>query len=236
MLSIDLTTTTELCKLMGDWGSDKGNEKLDGRHTYTPIYFKILEKIRHDPINIFELGLGTLDNRFACNMNGYCGKVYTPGNSLRAWKEYCPKAYVYGADIDKQCLFKEERIETYFCDQTDKNVISSMWSTNSLKDVQFDLIIDDGLHYFEPNCCFFENSIHKLKVGGYFVIEDIHVDNVIKFKGKIEEWKQRYTNLDFQIFEMSVPANCSDNNVVVVLKRAIVVETPPAKKFIWNRR
>ena len=37
----------------------------------------------------------------------------------------------------------------------------------------FDIIIDDGLHEFHANKCFFENSIEKLNPGGFYIIEDI---------------------------------------------------------------
>ena len=45
----------------------------------------------------------------------------------------------------------------------------------------FDIIIEDGLHTFEANKCFFENSIHKVKRGGIYIIEDITNIDLPKF-------------------------------------------------------
>ena len=42
------------------------------------------------------------------NING------KPGASLRAWRDYFENALIYGADIDKNILFKENRINTFF--------------------------------------------------------------------------------------------------------------------------
>jgi hypothetical protein len=214
---------------MGDLGSDKGNKDLSGRHTYTPVYSKILETKRYDSINIFELGLGSLDSTVPCNMNGYCGENYTPGNSLKGWKAYCPNASVYGADIDKNALFEEDRIKTFFCDQTNPAIIKDMWSKiNST----FDLIIDDGLHTYEANVCFFENSIHKLNIGGYFVIEDIHIAALPLFESKIREWEMMYNNLSFQLFPMPHEKNNGDNNLCIIHREPNTVNS---RKFIWNR-
>ena len=65
--------------------------------------------------NIFEIGLGTNYKNIVSNM-GINGK---PGASLRAFRDYCPNASVFGADIDKRILFEEERIKTFYVDQTD---------------------------------------------------------------------------------------------------------------------
>ena len=42
-----------------------------------------------------------------------------PGASLRVWRDYFPNAIIYGADIDKDILFAEERIKTFYIDQLD---------------------------------------------------------------------------------------------------------------------
>lgn len=40
-------------------------------------------------------------------------------------------------------------------------------------DKQFEIIIDDGLHTFKTGISTFENSFHKLKPNGIYVIEDV---------------------------------------------------------------
>jgi predicted methyltransferase len=72
-----------------------------------------------------------------------------------------------------------------------------MWKHDELKE-NFDIIIDDGLHTFDANVCFFENSIHKLSDNGYYIIEDIQNSELILFNSKIDEWKKKYSDLSFQ--------------------------------------
>ena len=49
-----------------------------------------------------------------------------------------------------------------------------MWNDIGIK--YFDIIIDDGFHSFDAACCLYENSIHKLKKGGIYIIEDITLE------------------------------------------------------------
>ena len=65
-------------------------------------------------MNILEIGLGTNNVDVVSNM----GRDGIPGASLRAFRDYLINSKIYGADIDKSILFSEERIETYFVDQT----------------------------------------------------------------------------------------------------------------------
>ena len=46
-----------------------------------------------------------------------------PGASLRVWKEFFTKAKIFGADIDKNTLFREKRIQTFHVDQFDSKVL-----------------------------------------------------------------------------------------------------------------
>ena len=80
-----------------------------------------------------------------------------PGASLRLWKEYFPNAEVYGADIDKRILLEEDRIKTFYVDQTNAESVNSMW--NEIERDNFDIIIDDGLHTAEAAITLFENSL-----------------------------------------------------------------------------
>ena len=109
----------------------------------------------------------------------FAGKDYISGGSLRMWREYFSNAKIYGADIDKECLFTEERIKTFFVDQGNEDSVNLMW--NNIKEVNFDIIIDDGCHRFEETIIFFENSIDKLHTNGVYIIEDILLSQRKKF-------------------------------------------------------
>ena len=56
-----------------------------------------------------------------------------PGASLYSWAEFFPSASIYGADIDRDCLFHTDRIKTYYCDQTNADSINTMWCNPALE-------------------------------------------------------------------------------------------------------
>jgi hypothetical protein len=126
-------TVSNLSSLFKKYGSDKSTT-----HNYHIIYGKILDGI-DNKANIFEIGLGTNNNKIVSNMGG----VGYPGSSLRAFKELKSNFSIYGADYDKEILFEEERIKTFFVDQTKPETFLSL---SDYLPNKFDLMIDDGLH------------------------------------------------------------------------------------------
>jgi len=149
-----------LQRLFVSHGSDKGNP-----HNYHLAYQRIIEN--PDGIEkVFEIGLGT-NNVDVVSTMGTDGK---PGASLRAFKDYCPNAIIFGADFDRRVLFAEERIYTFFVDQTDPE--SFLPLGREIGD-NFDLMIDDGLHAPNANLHSLNFFLSRLKIGGWAVIEDI---------------------------------------------------------------
>ena len=217
---MDINTTaldkaTDLCFMMSYFGSDKGNPQGNGHHNYTLLYDPLFRPVRQDAIRVFELGLGTNNLDFPSNM-GADGK---PGASLRGWKQFFPNAQIFGADIDAGILFEEERIKTYQCDQNSADSINRLWSNPDLAG-DFDIIIEDGLHTFDANVSFFENSCNKLKAGGVYVVEDIQSYAFHQWAAKLPEWKARYPNLTFRMYQIPNAQNKFDNNLLLV-KRTI---------------
>jgi len=206
---------TEIRDIMKKYGSDKGGCGRFSCHNYTNLYQLLFNNIKNERLNIFELGLGTNNTEFSYNM-GPSGK---PGASLKAWKEFLPNSMIYGADIDASVLFNEDRIETFYCDQTNPQVIKEMWNSKNLKNIQFDFIIDDGLHEFDANITFFENSLYKLKVGGYFIIEDLKLNTVALMKKYLIDAEIKYTNFEFSLFELFLHNNQNDNNLLIVRRK-----------------
>lgn len=140
-----------------------------------------------------------------------------PGASLHGWSEFFPNALIFGADIDTNILFQTHRIRTYYCDQTNPAIITEMWMNNpDLRDEPFDIIIEDGLHTFEANKCFFENSIHKLARGGTYILEDILAHEIPLFQTQVEQWKQTYPHLTFQFERLPSLTNQIDNNLLII--------------------
>lgn len=207
---------TPLCKIMGDNKSDKGSYDIKkSQHNYTTFYYSIFNKIQNDNLRLFELGLGTNNVNVLSNM----GPNGRPGASLYGWRDFFPNSKIYGADIDKGILFSTDRIKTFYCDQTNPDVIKELWNNDELQE-DFDIIIEDGLHTYEANVCFLENSIHKLKVNGYYIVEDIITGDINLFNQKIKEWKIRFPNLIFTLLRIPSFVNNIDNNLLVVYKES----------------
>lgn len=149
-----------LKKLFCKYGSDKSTS-----HNYHFVYGKVL-KNPSAVTALLEIGLGTNNKDVVSNM----GVQGLPGASIRAFRDYLPAAKVYGADVDKRILFEEERIKTFYVDQTNLDTFNDL-GRNVCKD--FDLIIDDGLHSPNANIAVMLFALNRLKVKGWLVIEDI---------------------------------------------------------------
>ena len=153
----------ELKSLFDLYGSDKANE-----HNYHHFYGNIL-KPKSEIKKILEIGIGTNNSDVLSNMSQKKGK---PGASLRAFRDFCPNAIIYGADIDKRILFEEERIKTFYTNQPDTESLNELAKKipNNM-----DLVIDDGLHSVCANINTLIFGIDKIKIGGWVVIEDIQM-------------------------------------------------------------
>jgi len=159
----DISAVNELKTVLDSYGSDKANY-----HNYHNVYGTILHD-RNAITGLLEIGLGTNNPDFVSNM----GAFGRPGASLRAFRDFLPSAKIYGADIDRGILFSEERIQTFFVDQTNIDTFAEL---DSLIPSDLDLIIDDGLHSPNANIITMTFALPKIRVGGWFVIEDIALE------------------------------------------------------------
>jgi SAM-dependent methyltransferase len=204
-------TPTELCFIMNYFGSDKGDPESSKRHSYTRLYYPLFGSVRDRPLRVFELGLGTNNTNFPSNM-GVDGK---PGASLRGWKQFFPRAEIFGADIDSGILFQEDRIRTFYCDQGSPDAIRDLWGQDVLV-APFDIIIDDAYHVFDYNVTFFENSWHKLAPGGVYVVEDIMYYTLDSWREKIAQWEQQFPFFSFRLCVIPHPHNPDDNTLLLI--------------------
>jgi hypothetical protein len=211
----DEKKSTPLCEIMGRCGSDKGSIDIEKSwHNYTTFYYSIFKDLREKELRIFELGLGTNNPNIPSNM----GPNGVPGASHYGWSEFFPNSHIFGADIDTNILFNTEKIKTFYCDQTNPYIIKKMWDEPELQD-NFDIIIEDGLHTFNANVCFYENSIHKLKQNGFFIIEDILQWEQDLFVNKIKDWENQYKGYIFTLLRIPSQKNINfDNTLLVVFK------------------
>jgi len=190
---------------MNNYGSDKGGK--NNHHNYADYYSEIFYYKRNDIKNFLEIGLGTNNTELASNM----GKDGTPLASLRAWQDFFLNANIYGADIDKKILKNENRIKTFYVDQTSPTEIANMFGKIGVNN--FDIILEDGLHEYNANICFFENSINYLSPNGIYIIEDVYYKDQEKF---INYFKQKKYN--FAVIDIFHEKNIANNCLIVIRK------------------
>merc|ERR1712224_877967 len=119
-------------------------------------------------MGILEVGMGTNDTHITSHM----GAAGTPGASLRAWKEYLPKAHIFGADFDPKIMMKEQRIETHVVDQLEYASFEKLHE--DLGKRSFDVIIDDAIHTNVGNLNTIAFGLNgACKPNGWIVVEDI---------------------------------------------------------------
>lgn len=148
-----------LATLFNNYKSDKS-----ATHHYDIIYDYIFNDLgRYNKLDILEIGLGTNNPEIISTM----GMKGVPGASLRAFRDYLPNSSFVGADIDRDILFNERNIQTYFVDQMNYSTF------NSVSHQTYDLIIDDGLHTIGANLNTLRFGLEHVKEGGWIVIEDI---------------------------------------------------------------
>ena len=196
---------TKLKELMNHYGSDKGG--MTDHHNFANYYSEIFNNKKDKIKNFLEIGLGTNNENLASNM----GKDGKPLASLRAWRDYFKNAQIYGADIDRDILKDEERIKTFYVDQTNPTSIKELFTNIGVN--KFDVILEDGLHEYNANICFFENSIEYLDDQGIYIIEDVFYKDQKKF---IDYFGK--TSFNFSIIDIFHDKNIANNCILVIKK------------------
>lgn len=206
--SVNVLAPTKMCRVMTRYGSDKGA----GWHNYTTLYSALFKGYEGQPLQILELGLGTNNPKVPFNMS----VLGHPGASVRGWRDLFPDAVVFGADIDRTILFREDRIKTFYCDQVDQATIRELWAQPELQGGA-DIIIEDGLHTIEANVSFMEGSLDHLRPGGVYIVEDIERKWNDRWLNMLESnYSKRCPEYEFAFVEVPNALNPSWNNLLVV--------------------
>jgi len=150
---------TPLCEIAYKHKTDKCPQI---RHDYTPTYYELLKDKRDKFKKILELGIGSYGTMK--HVEGYI-----IGASLKMWKEFFPKAQIYGVDNDISTLIHEDRISTFLLDTTNEADMK-MLIRNIGSDI--DLVIDDGPHYTGCQIATAKTLLPLLKKDVLYVIED----------------------------------------------------------------
>jgi len=205
-----LNEKTELCDIMGNEGTNKGCTKE--QHNYTQLYHYLFGDLKDSEINLLEVGIGSINPNIPSNM----GLNGVPGASLRGWKKYFNKATIYSGDIDQDILFNEDRIKTYYLDQTSEISVKLFHKEINTK---YDIIIDDGLHTFTGRYNLLIHSLNELKEGGIYIIEDIEKHNLSEYNNNLLlNLKERFNLRYVKLLELPYDKNKYDNYLLILIK------------------
>jgi len=146
----------------------EGTDKIHHAHAYSIL----LGEKRLNVEAVLEVGIGTMIPGAHSSMVGYGKEGYAPGGSLRAWRDYFPRAAIVGFDVQPDTQFAhEDRIFTFLCDSTDP--IQTAHTLEKVGISTFDLIVDDGSHVSGDQLKTLANLFPYLKAKGLYVVEDV---------------------------------------------------------------
>lgn len=135
-------------------GLKHGTDKASSHHDYLNFYESLFAPIRHKPLKILEIGV-------------------LHGASIRTWREYFPNARVIGADIDPFARrFARDSIEIEYMDQSNLEDLVRV----AAKHQPFDLIIDDGSHFWEHQTTTLKTLFPFVRPGGIYIVEDLQTN------------------------------------------------------------
>lgn len=144
---------TELCQLAFKYRADKC-ERI--KHPFTPFYYDLFSKRRRSIKKILEIGIGR-------------------GASLSMWRDFFPNAQIYGIDHDPGTMFRDERIQTFFCNQSSRKDLEALIAKIG-NDI--DLLIDDGSHVPSDQVFTCLTLMPLLKKDVIYIIEDVADMNI----------------------------------------------------------
>lgn len=122
-------------------------DKASPQHGYAVIYEKYLQSWRDKEFVLLEIGVAS-------------------GASIRMWREYFPKAKIYGIDNNPDCAGDG----IFIGDQTDPVFLNNVLEKIGIPNI----IIDDGWHYSPGTIATFRELFPKVAAGGWYIVEDSH--------------------------------------------------------------
>jgi len=129
-------------------------DKSSGGHNYLALYERYFAPIRSEKVKILEIGV----------LNGA---------SLAVWEEYFPNGTIIGADINNAVRrFARPRVEIAIIDQSDIEQLVQL----GLKYGPFDVIIEDGSHFWDHQITSLKTLFPFVKNGGIYIVEDLQTN------------------------------------------------------------
>jgi hypothetical protein len=148
-----------LTKLCNKYETDKGDRAF-GCHGYAAIYHSLFKHLSDKEISVCEIGLLHPSDRHRPT-----GKA----PSLCVWREYFPKAKLFGFDIDD---FSSVKIPNCTIVRGDSSLREDLGELGELG--PFDIVIEDASHASHHQQIALAALFPFVKSRGLFCIEDLH--------------------------------------------------------------
>lgn len=163
-----------ISQILSKYQTDKNLGNIDGSgHCYGPKYDEIFQKFdrNSDKITLLEIGI-------------------QKGGSISAWKDYFINGKIFGVDIvdDIKPEYRRNDVEYIIEDIKSPTILKKFEGYN------FDIIIDDGNHWWEYVAYVVENFSSLLKLNGYLIIEDCQQPHI---------WLHNIQNMLSENFEVT---------------------------------
>ena len=194
-----------LSKLALKYGTDKCPEL---KHPYTPFYFELLKDRRFNIRKVLEFGIGSAGNfekkaKHDKNLN----RDYYTGAGLYMWRDFFPKAQIYGADYRDDCMFEDERIKTFKCDENNKEQVENVIKQTG---TDIDLFIDDASHRMTPQLTLAQIVLPLLDKKVIYIIEDIFYPR---------RFPKIFQKLGYNCYVPDLPKKVREDCLVVITKK-----------------
>jgi hypothetical protein len=187
--------TAKISTAMNESGSDKQKD-----HNYAHAYSYFLSKIiPKENINFLEIGIANIDSR---------------KSSIHGWSRIFRNSNIYAIDKDHRKMISTDKIKTFVADQG--CVVQLSIFIEQLKNPNFDVILDDGSHYFSDASISFRYLFEFLKKDGVYMIEDVS-KNPSTWQQNIYQWEEflnQYENIGYEIIDC-LQDRPEDDSVVI---------------------
>jgi hypothetical protein len=133
-------------------GLKHGTDKASNYHNYLAFYERFFERFRHKPAKVLEIGVAG-------------------GASVKVWEEYFSQATIIGVDISYSALqFARPRVVIELLDQSNVEELVRLGTKHG----PFDIIIEDGSHFWEHQITTLKTLFPFVKNNGVYITEDLH--------------------------------------------------------------
>jgi len=141
---------------------DNGLTDKNTVHSYLPVYEMLFAPKRLTATDVLEIGIGPAPHE--------------NGGSIRMWHLYFANATIHACDIIHvndvhRCIVDVPRIHLYT--STDAYKHSFIVNNFLMKNIKFDILLDDGPHTLPSMLSFINLYLSLLKDDGILAIEDV---------------------------------------------------------------